>query len=480
MEVIKAYRVTKEKLSKNPVVAAWFLILLFAGVRMTLFVIDTLAEVEELLIQPSRGDVLFTLFFVLMAKASTETSEDTFSNQTLQYYFTSPIKNLNILLSRLFKVFWYNLLLVGVVMSIITMIISIEDITLPTDRLFYPQLYSLIILAPIAGFNIALFSKQENLYVKVLLTLAFGQILTIVWLILQSSLNPTTQLIYTSIMIPITIMITLISTPLFKSAWVAGINGKNSRILRFHRKKDFLPGFIPTPVRKVAQAEILRRWRNRQIPATIGVTALLSLGLLIIYHQLGPNPDIGFDVGKYFYPALIAMTAYTAVVIQSVIPSLTLFSRDGKRLWALRTTPVDFKGIVWGKGGSLLLFSPLTSAIVILPITFVLDYPIMFTLFALTAIFTMYFLFTGIGVWMGVMFPNFDETSRGAPDVIIMYTCLMLCLLGGALFLGLPTVILEIDRFLGLMACILFADGAALTMVLLFQHAGKKYEAMEI
>ncbi len=478
--MIKAYRLTKKKITKNPIVTAWFLILLFAGVRMTLFVIEVLADVEDLFIEPSRADILFALFFVLMAKASTETTEDTFNNQTLQYFFTSPVKNVHILLSRLFKVFWYNLLLVGVVMSIITMMVKLEGITLPTDHLFYPQLYSLMILAPITGFNISLFSKQESLILKILTLTVYGQILTAVWWILNSSSELSTQLMYTLLLTPISLIITLICTPLFKRAWVAGIKGKNSQILRFHRKKDFLPNFMPTCIRKVAQAEILRRIRNRQIPATVGVTAVLSIGLLFIFHQLGPDPDIGLDMGKYFYPALIAMTAYTVVVIHSVIPSLTLFSRDGKRLWALRTTSASPGSIVWGKGSSSLLFSPLTTIIVILPITIVLHYPTIFILFAVTATLTMYFLFTGIGVWMGIMFPNFDESTRGAPDVMIMYTSLMICLLSGGLFLALPTAILEIDRFLGLLACILAADAAAAVMFILFKHSAKKYEDMEI
>lgn len=479
-EIIRSYRVSRSKISEHPFMTLWFLILLIAGIWMTLIVIVLIAEMDEPFINPTRRDILFSLFFILMAKASAETSEDSLRNHSIKYYFVTPIRTVKIALSRLLKVFWYNLALIAFVMSLVTLLIHVQGITLPADSMFFVKLYALIILAPCVGFNLAVFSHQASLKDKIILVSVYGQVLTFVWTILHPSLSPSTQLVLIAILLLYSVFITLITTPMFKNAWISGIKGKNHNVLRFHRRKDFLPSIIPPGIRKVAQGEILRRWRNRQIPATIGVNLILSIGLLFIYRQLGPDPDIGLDLGKYFYPALIGITIYTGIVVHSVIPSLTLFSRDGNRLWGFRTAPLDSRSLVWGKASSSLLFSPLTSLVLVLPITTVLEYPPIFILFALAASFCMYFLFTGIGVLMGVVFPNFDESNRGAPDVMTMYSSLMFCLITGTFFLGIPTAVFQMDRILGLLACIFFADMAALVMVILFKMTGKRYSDMEV
>ncbi|MFO8109562.1 MAG: hypothetical protein R6U17_03430 [Thermoplasmata archaeon] len=480
IDVIKSYRLSKKKIAEHPLMTVWFFGLLVAGIWMTLIVIVLIAAMDEPFIEPTKRDILFSLFFILMAKASAEASEDTVKNKSLKYYFAAPVRSFELMMARILKVLWYNLALVAVVMSIVVLIIRVQNLALPAGSMFFIILYALIILAPLAGFNIAIFSHQEDLKTKVMLVASYGQLMGLLWFVLHPSIGPWIQLLFITILIIYSLAVSLVSTSMVKGAWVAGTRSKDHKVLRFHSRKDFLPSIIPYPIRKIAQGEILRRWRNRQIPATLGVTVLLSVGLLFIYRQLGPNPDIGLDLGKYFYPALIGITIYTAVVVHSVIPSLTLFSRDGNRLWALRTTPVDVQSIVWGKSSSSLLFTPLTCFILVLPVTLVLSYPAYFIIFAFTASFNMYFFFTGIGVLMGIFFPNFDESNRGSPDVMTMYISLMLCLIGAVFLLGPPTVIMETDRFLGLMACILSTDFAALLMVGMFRYSGKKYGGLEV
>lgn len=458
----------------------WFLILLIAGIGMTLHVIVLIAAMEEPIINPTERDILFSIFFILMAKASAETSEDTMRNSSLKHYFASPVKNCHLVFSRLLKVFWYNLALVAVVMGLVGLMVRFQGMELPAGGDFYVRLYGVVILAPLVGFNVAVFTHQDGMKRKLMFLLPYGQIIGLLWLSLHPSLGTNTRLLYIAAMALYSVSVTYVISDAFKEGWASSVKSRDGSIFSFHSRRDFLPKALPAPVRKIAQGEILRRWRNRQIPATLGVTVLLAAGLVFIYRQLGPNPDIGLDLGKYFYPALIGISIYTTVVVHSVIPSLTLFSRDGSRLWSLRTAPVDPYWVVTGKACSTLLFAPITSALVVLPASLALGYPVSFVLFAYIASMTMYFLFTGMGVLMGILFPNFDESNRGAPDVMTMYIVLMMCLFAGAFFLGLPTAILERDRFLGIMACILSADLAALAMVIMFRYGGKRYGEMEI
>jgi len=470
----------RKRIKEHPIMTAWFIILLFAGFSTSLFVTEYISTLEDPVLTLSRGDILFILFFFIMAKSSTETVENTLRNKTLKHIITSPTEIKDLEFSRFLKVFWYNLLLVAISMGIVTFLMYTFKFDLPIDFFFFPHLYILMIIAPLIGFILAIFSQLKKTSHKIACLFIYGQNITIIWRITHTDISHTSMLYYLMIIGALSILVLSVTPKLFLESWKNGVTTSTESAFRFHEAGDFLPHIIPKYMRRVAEKELFERWRRREIPASAGVVGLLSGGLIFMYYELGPNPDLGLGLGEFFYPALIGITIYVAIIIQDVIPSLSFFSREGKRLWAMKVLPIPSEDIVWGKVISMLVITPLIPIIIALPLPIILGYPIHFVIFAVTAAFGMIFSFSAIGVWAGAKFPNFDESVNGAPDVITMYTVLIMCLITAAFLIIYPVQILQVDYFLGVLAMIFATDMAALAMVIIVDRTSKIYDGLEM
>ena len=100
-------------------------------------------------------------------------------------------------------------------------------------------------------------------------------------------------------------------------------------------------------------------------------------------------------------------------------------------------------------------------------------------LFTLGGILTMVFAFTGIGTWFGARYPNFEEAMKGNPDIVTMYIYSMLCLLLGAIIVGLPFAVLLFDPFLGMLSIIFAADVGLFILYGGIKMAGREFDRME-
>lgn len=479
-DIMQSYRSMKERMIEHPVMTAWFIILLLAGFGTTLFMIEYASQIENPLLEPSRGDILFSLFFLIFAKASAETVESTLRNKGLKHLFYSPIDVRKVLFCRIMRVFWYNLLLVAISMSIVSFLVPLFSLNLPLDLYFLPHLYMMLLSAPVLGFTMGVISQIKSIPKKIISLFIYGQSISILWWATHTALSPEMLFLLPALITLVSFSALLIYPKLFIESWKHGVTSSSSSSFRFHEAGDFLPKILPDGVRVVAEKEILDRWRRRQSPTTIAIIASIGAGLYFFYYQLGASPELGLGLGKFLYPTLIGMALYLAVVLQIVFPSLTLFGREGRNLWSLKTVPVTSRDVASGKILGILIYSPLILLAIAVPLPLILGYPIEFLLFAVTAGLAMIFAFSGIGIWSAARFPNFDESSSGAPDIITMYTVLIICLVMALLLIGYPLVVLQMDHVLGVLIMIFSADIAALILIILIGRAGKLYEKMEL
>ncbi|MBS3790573.1 MAG: hypothetical protein KGY66_06625 [Candidatus Thermoplasmatota archaeon] len=457
----------------------WFVLLTFGGFWLILSMIEFLAELDELLLNPSQGNILFSIFFFFAAKSAAETVEGVLRDRSQKHYFSSPIDSSSIFYSKLLRVWFYNLLLFGIAMSVVLFVIVTWNIELPIDDHFLIMLYLLIILAPFVGFNISILAHLKNKWLKKINAVVAAQMITLTGIILHSRVTFFIQLEYTLLILVGSLLITVFSSrPLYREVWINSSQGTESSAL--HQKSLRLPRFISKSTRLVAEVEFKRRWRRKQVPGSLAVVVVMGAGLGFIYSSLGPRPDLGLGLGKYFYPSLISMTAFLAGIIHTLIPSLNLFSRDGVKLWCLRTLPSDFKEIATGKALAILLTSPVIILAIALPLPLILDYPLSFVLFSAVSSSIFIFLMSGIGLWAAAKFPNFNESTKGSPDIITMYSMIMLALLLSVIFLAIPFTLLELDPILGVLSVILAADLSALFIIWMFKRSSIVLENMEL
>ncbi|MEF8835251.1 MAG: hypothetical protein V5A76_03770 [Candidatus Thermoplasmatota archaeon] len=441
--------------------------------------VEFLSDLDELLLNPSQGNVLFSIFFFFTAKSATETLEGVLRDKSQKHYFSSPLDSDSIFYSKLLRVLFYNLLLFGIAMSVVLVVVKIWNIELPIDLYFLNMLYLLMVLAPLIGFNISVLSHVKDGWLKKVNLVVAGQMITFTAIILHSGVASLYQLGYMVLILLGSLLITVFSSaPLYEEVWTN--TSQNTESSSLHRKGLKLPQFISESTRLIAETEFKRRWRRKQIPGSLVVVTMMGVGLILIYLSLGPKPDLGLGLGKYFYPALIAMTAFLAVVIHTLIPSLNLFSRDGIRLWSIYTLPREMQKIASGKALAILLTSPIIIIMIALPLPLILEYPLSFVFFSAFSSSIFIFIMGGIGLWAASKFPNFNESTKGSPDIITMYSMIMLALFLSLIFLAFPFTLLEIDRTLGILSVILASDLSALFMIVMFKRSSTILENMEL
>lgn len=479
-EIKQSYRDFRNRVKERPVMTIWFIMLLVSGFLMVLVMVEIVQGFDDLPFTLSQGNVLFVIFFVIMSKASVETVENTMKNDQLKHYFSAPISPRKVQLSRFLKVFWYNLLLVAISLTIVSFLIYAFRFDLPIDQYFLYQLYTVVIAAPVIGFNIGVLTQSKGLLKKVLLLLVYGQSITLVWLSLHSNLRAGQVIFYIILITLISIIVLLFSKDVFWRGWKNGTTPSSTKISHLQGKNDLLPDFLDPMTKKVAEKEILIRWRRKESPASLGVTALIGGGLIFFYLQLGPNPDLGLGLDEFFYPVLIGMSLFLTGTLQILFPSLSLFGREGKAFWAIKSLPVEPRNLIWGKILAILIFSPAIPLLVALPLLLLLNYSLEIILFLLLSSVLMILLLGGIGVWASVRYSNFDESVNGAPDVTTMYTMMMAALFLYGFFVTIPSALLNLDVTIGLIAMGIAILLAVIIFLSFSELAAKSFEDMQM
>ncbi len=479
-EIKQSFRAFRRRTTERPLMTGWFILLLVVGFWTILMMVELAKGLDEPLITLSEGDVLFTIFFVIMSKASVETVENTLRNKRLKHYFSTSVSIRKVQISRFLKVFWYNLLLVAISISIVVLLVKLFGFAPPIGEEFFYKLYVLFLISPIIGFNLGTISQIKGVFKKFIPVAIYGQNITLVWLILHADVSPVKIYYYLLILGSISFIFFLSCKNLFWRAWKYGTTTSTDESFRFHEAGDFLPEFISSSVRRVAEKEMLTRWRRRESPAGIAVTGAIASGLIFFYIQLGPSPDLGLELGAYLYPILISISIFLAVILQVVFPSLSLLGREGQAFWVMKSVPIEAEDIVWGKALAMLIYTPIIPLVIALPLPLILSYSVYRVLFLVFSSILTIFLLTGIGVWAGVKFPNFDESSNGAPDVTTMYTMMVSGLIVSIIFIGVPAFVFRIDAFLGLLFIIFMTDVSAAVFLGLVKRAAVNYHRTEM
>ncbi len=479
-EVLGSYRATSKRVFQHPIMTAWFIILLMVGFSTVLIMAEYVStlEIDFLLIE--RGDILFVIFFFFMGKASSETMDGCYRNNRLKHLFTSPVKVSDIRNMVFLKILWYNLLLLAISVSLVTGLYHLLRIDLYIDGFFFLHLYLLVIAALLVGFNMATLSNINKKIPKYISMGIYAQSISLIWLITHGNHHYLFVSLFLVILITLSLLVYLSPSSVFMDAWIKSISGSKTYSTRSFRPMKFFRRCSKKPFCRIAEKEMLERWRRKETTAVLGIAAFISMGLVLLYYQLGPEPDLGLGLEEYFYPIFIGMSVFLAVSLQILIPSLTLFSREGRRMWAIKTLPVASEDVVYGKLLSLLIFTPIIPVFIVTPLMVLLDYPFAYLLFVLISSVILIFLSSGIGIWAAARFPNFDDSVDGAPDVMTMYIVLMMCLIISSLFVVIPFFFLTTDHVLGVLFVILSADIAALSTFLLCSRATQLYESMQL
>ena len=91
-----------------------------------------------------------------------------------------------------------------------------------------------------------------------------------------------------------------------------------------------------------------------------------------------------------------------------------------------------------------------------LPICILAQFPLKVTLFFGECLLILIFCNTGLGIWSGSAFANFDESDRGNPDILVQFMLMGNSALFSSILLILPATVMLWNHNIGLFAGLIF------------------------
>jgi hypothetical protein len=134
----------------------------------------------------------------------------------------------------------------------------------------------------------------------------------------------------------------------------------------------------------------------------------------------------------------------------------TILGVEGKRLWIMKSNPVESVLIMKGKAAALIMMALPGLILIWLPICILAQFPLKVTLFFGVCLVILLFCNTGLGIWSGAAFANFDEGDRGNPDILVQFMLMGTSALFSVIVLTIPGIFMLWDHNFGLIAGLIF------------------------
>lgn len=487
-DALTGYRNMIKRMNKSMLYSVWSMLVMivaFAAVAAIIAFIARSGEIEGFPID--LNDVLFLFFLVFMGKSLLDTYHYLVERPASVFLLIQPFGSTSIVLGKLLSITVFNLTLLAFglgILILMTLSLPILYFTIPPDIVI--DLILLTLLASVIGFTYAVLSGLRNYARKLLGAALFSPVMSLMYIVM-GQLRITgwdlTQIL--GVMTVLSLIGIPISAAMLLESWNT-MTGSRSPLHPVRRggkpgrTVELVKKFFGPAVSSVYYIEVRILLRKRE---GIG-NAITLAGLLVfaIYFYSEFHTFMGFPrfLREIVPIIVVGLALYLTVVSLSLVPALGAFSHDGKSAWVFKTMPVPESEIVKGKALAVLLMLPFVILLVAIPIPLVTGMNPVALLFTSMGAAAMFLSATGIGLWHGARSPNFDESSGNAPDVMTMYTFMLLVLFLSVFLLAPPLILAFQDKVLGFLALVLALDISALILYLGMRGAAKGLSRLEI
>ncbi len=464
-DVLGGYRNMQKRLKKSKIYTIWSFIIMgtafFAVDGIIAFIIRS-GEIADFPLD--LNDVLFLIFLVFMGKSLLDTYHYLVERPASVFLLMQPSRQANIVLGKLMTIMVFNLALLAFGLGTITAMTFVHPFlyfVIPPDIIV--NLILLTLLASIVGFTYSVLSGLSNWSRKLIGAALFSPVMSFTYLFMnQMRIGGWELTNYLAVLLIVSLTGIPISAYFLLESWNTMTRSKAVQHTKRKTGKIFMASYIRkyfgSATLSVYDREVRTLLRRRE-----GVGNAITLaGLLIfsIYFYNEFSTFLGFPgfFIQYIPILVVGLALYLAVVSLGLIPALGAISRDGKSSWILKTAPVTEKEIIHGKVLSVMLMLPFIILFVAIPIPLISGLNPISILFTTIGAITMFFAAAGIGIWHGAKNPNFDESSGNAPDVMTMYTFMLIILFISCFLLIPPLAVAFQDKFLGLMLLLISWD----------------------
>ena len=170
------------------------------------------------------------------------------------------------------------------------------------------------------------------------------------------------------------------------------------RILQF----KWLEPIFGVRVSSICSKEVTSSIRERDVLSSAFSTFSIAALLIFWWYKVGlPTEPVGDLPPKLYYPGMLAISMYLGALLQCTMLGSTILGVEGKRLWIMKSNPVESVLIMKGKAVALLMMALPGLLAIWLPICILAQFPLKVTLFFGECLIILILCNTGLGIWSG-------------------------------------------------------------------------------
>jgi hypothetical protein len=476
-DILTSYRVFVDRIKKHPILTVFFG---FIAIGITWMIVNISIRLQNMdwgeePVYIERWVFSIVFFSFIFGKVALYTYRKVLKEREMLTLFSQPVEITQIMIGKFLANFFYIsvLLLTGFLLIYSWIIIEIGFIGIPLDILAEGLLLGLLGLS--LGYTIPIQLQLKPFTRKVLHLSSNVMLIGIVSI-------PIRFFIRDAVFFTILVIITIVSYILVAytnkftlSAWLAQLSkplasdeAGRDRLIADAKQT----GIISKHAWLVAKKELILLIREKDAIVTIIAAVFLSVASVAVYLYYGPEGVPNTSMGVYMYPGLLAVFMFLGTLMISALIGLAMISVEGRALYIIKSLPVHNLDVLKGKSLALLIIGfP-----IIIPMSFILpmvaQFPIHVTLFFIILSLVFVTSFTGIGIWGGTRFPNFDTTTRNMPDIMSQFFIMTVCIICTLFIGGIPAFIMIQNNIIGILA-ILVALGWAVTILIVALDRGQ-------
>jgi hypothetical protein len=487
-DALGAHRNLRQRMAKNVPYTVWFFVLVIFAFGTIVWLIAFIANSGDVLVFPlAVNDVLFLYFMAFMGKALLDHYHLLVERPASVFLVAQPMRQRSIVAGKLLSVSAFNLSLLAFGLGLITALTFLgEGMHFVIPPYIVADAIVLNLLASSVGFIYAVLSGLAGWWRKLAGAAAFSPVVSAVWLFTLQLRWDEWQLTMAYLAIyAVTLAILPVSSAYLLEAWNTMTSSKaTSHLARRKLRGSILSRpisrFLGGGTLAVFEKEMRTLLRRRE-----GVgNAITLIGFVAFAFYFFTQLDEIFQLTGIvltLMPAIVVgLSLFLAAMMLCVIPALGAFSKDGKASWVLKSAPSGEDEVAQGKALASFVMAPFIVLAVAVPLPLLTGSSPYALLFSVLGAVGMCAAGTGIGIWLGARYPNFDEAAGNSPDVMTMYMVMLLCLVAFGLLFIPPLLVAIQDQVLGLLAMAFAVDACFLVLYAGTQGAATSFGRMEL
>tara|TARA_Y100001970_G_scaffold186746_1_gene227129 strand:+ start:162 stop:1664 length:1503 start_codon:yes stop_codon:yes gene_type:complete len=434
------------------------LIFSFACIRLMNFVIQN----PELFPEGSNegyGTILLVYFSLFTLRSAGITYRKIVKSKIMDLYLVQPVVPRAIMLGQFFSVLVPNALITSGMLLIFFMGNIITKTNIYVEIEFFILMYLFSFLSALSGFMFSLIGSLYPFSRKLSFLIVLFPILLALLLVSNAAHQDSTLAIIIVLVCSLLLLIFFyfmdnIFVEALESYKINSSSHKNPvRILKF----NWLSPIVGRRASAICSKEVTSSIRERDVLSSAFSTFSISLLLVFWWFKVGiPTESVGDLPPKLYYPGMLAISLYLGALLQCTMLGSTILGVEGKRLWIMKSNPVESLLIMRGKAFALLFMALPGLLSIWIPICILAKFPLGVTLFFGECVFILLFVNTGLGIWAGSAFANFDESDRGNPDILVQFMLMGTSAFFSSILLILPASVMLYNHNLGLLAGAIF------------------------